>query len=241
MMKLKTLLFAIFFTPVSALWMLLSLPIIYGKSARATCYLAVRWNRIFLLFGKIFCGIKIKIEGAELLPADKKYILAAKHSSMWETIFLYQYFNGATFVLKQQLVDTPLIGQVAKNISMIAIERSQGVSAMSKLIKSIKAIKTYPLIIFPQGTRVKQMQDDYNLEKYPYKKGVVAMSKGSGLPVYCMSHNASVYWGRGFFSLKKSGTIVVKFEKYGKVLQSDQDLNEVANIIETTTKQLLQK
>ena len=216
-------------------------PFILTRSQFFVRLLSLVWAKSILFFGKIFCGVNIKIEGEENIPKDKKFILASKHSSTWETLFFYQYFGGAVFVIKKEIFKIPFAAGVAKSLGMIAIDRSKGISAMTSIINAIKNTKTLPLVIFPQGTRVKQQNADYNLDNYPYKKGVVLMSKGSNLPIVLSSHNAFMFWGRSMLSKKTAGTITLKFDSFNKVLQNDADLKAVSQIIESTTSNLITK
>jgi 1-acyl-sn-glycerol-3-phosphate acyltransferase len=168
----------------------------------------------------------------------KPCIIAAKHSSAWETFFLFHYFNGSCFVLKQEILDVPLVGSMSKNLGMIPIDRKSGTSAMVKMVKAVKNSLRYPVIIFPQGTRVKQTSSNYNLSKYPYKKGIIGISKSSNINVMGFTHNADQCWGRSIFSPKKSGIITVRFVDFDRVMKDESDLLEISCKIEEGTSKI---
>ena len=73
------------------------------------------------------------------------------------------------FILKKELLKIPLFGLYLKKIKSIAIVREtttkDNLSFFSKVANIIKS-ENRPLLIFPQGTRIKTE------ERVPFKKGV---------------------------------------------------------------------
>ena len=228
---IRWILFCVIATSVSLLLLFFAIPFLLLRCDKVVKLFSFSWAKTFIIIGRVICGIKTVVEGGDVLPSNKKFILASKHLSMWETVFFYQYFNGAVFVLKKEIFKIPFTSHIARSLGMISIDRSKGVSAITKIMNEIKNSVSLPLIIFPQGTRVRQLNKDYSLSKYPYKKGVVAMSKESQLPVYLVSHNASDFWGRGGFSFKKSGTITLRFHDFGLILKDNSDIEKISDII----------
>jgi len=198
--------------------------------------LSIFWAGSILYLAKVICGVKVKVSG-EPLPADKKFILASKHSSAWETLFFHYHFKGACYILKRELFFIPIFGWLLKLNDMIGINRSNGTSALKLIAARVKDCKRFPVVIFPQGTRVKHGKD-YSLEKYPYKQGVYVISKASGHLVVATAHNASKFWGRGYFSLKHPGVIEVKFCEFRRPLASKEDFEELVKNIEENTLKL---
>jgi len=118
---------------------------------------------------KTILSTKIKILGKENIISDKKFFIAASHQSMFETFYLQTIFNSPVFILKKELLLIPIFGWYLKKIGSISIKRNTTTKNNLGFFEDIKNIsnKTQrPLIIFPQGTRVKPN------ERPPFKKGV---------------------------------------------------------------------
>ena len=88
---------------------------------------------------------------------------------MFETFYLQTIFNSPVFILKKELLLIPIFGWYLKKIGSISIKRNKVTKDNLSFFSHIKNMvdKTdRPLIIFPQGTRVKPK------ERPPFKKGV---------------------------------------------------------------------
>ena len=123
------------------------------------------WSAICL---KIFLSTKITIKGKENIIKNEKFFIASSHQSMFETFFLQTIFNSPVFILKKELLKIPVFGWYLKKIGSICIDRNKVTKEnigffdqISHLIKS----SNRPLIIFPQGSRLKP--DD----RTSFKKG----------------------------------------------------------------------
>ena len=117
---------------------------------------------------KIIMSVNIKILGKENIIKDERFFIAASHQSMFETFYLQTIFNSPVFILKKELLLIPIFGWYLKKIGSISIKRNRVTKDNLDFFYDIKKIiyKTQrPLIIFPQGTRVKSD------ERPPFKKG----------------------------------------------------------------------
>ena len=94
-----------------------------------------------------------------------------------------------------------------------------------------------PIIIFPQGTRVRIDQDT---KEKPYKIGIARMQEATGLAIIPMATNTGKFWPRNTW-VKQSGTVI--FEFLPPVIKDECKPEEVIkhleNIIETKSKDLL--
>ena len=118
---------------------------------------------------RVILSVKIKILGKENIIIDKKFFIAASHQSMFETFYLQTIFNSPIFILKKELMLIPIFGWYLKKIGSISIKRNKVTKDNLGFFDEIHKIITEsdrPLIIFPQGTRVKSK------ERPPFKKGV---------------------------------------------------------------------
>ena len=158
----------------------------------------------FLLL-RLFCGIRYRELGFENLP-NGPAIIAAKHQSTWETLFLSRRLNQPAFVLKQELLSIPLFGWFMRKIGMIAVDRSGKAAALKKMVKDAGAAfaQGRQIIIFPEGTRVAPGQHR------PYQPGIAALYGQLDVPVVPVALNSGLFWGRGAW-VKKPGEIQVQY------------------------------
>ena len=177
-------------------------------------------TKITLLFGKflghyvvfilrIFLNTKVEFKGLENIPKNEKYFVASAHQSMFETFALQSVLDYPVFILKKELLKIPLFGLYLKKIDSIEITRDtttkENLGFFDKVASIIKN-KKRPLLIFPQGTRVKA--DD----KVPFKKGVGRIYEALNIccvPVALYSGNV---WPKSGI-IKYPGKITVSFLK----------------------------
>ena len=137
-------------------------------------------SKITLLFGKFLghyvifivrflLNTKVEIKGINNIPKTEKYFLASAHQSMFETFALQAVIDYPVFILKKELLKIPLFGLYLKKIKSIAIVRDtttkDNLNFFENIAKTLKE-ENRPLLIFPQGTRIKPD------EITPFKKGV---------------------------------------------------------------------
>ena len=159
-------------------------------------------QKIVLLGGKLmgywasFClrlilSVKIKILGKENIIINKKFFIAASHQSMFETFYLQTIFNSPLFILKKELTQIPIFGWYLKKIGSITIKRNkvtkENLGFFDDIKKAIHNTKR-PLIIFPQGTRVKPD------ERPPFKKGVARVYEELKISCQPIAINSGYVW-----------------------------------------------
>lgn len=160
------------------------------------------------LIERIFMGLKLEMRGTQHLPADGKYIIAAKHQSAFETLKLpfMKRLGYPVIILKKELIYLPFWGIYPMRMGLVPIDRKQGTEALAKMSEGCRAAMNdgRPVAIFPQGTRVKV--GDHR----PYKAGLAKVYKDLQVPVIPMALNSGLYWGKNAF-FKKPGTVVFEF------------------------------
>jgi len=147
--------------------------------------------------------IEHQVLGRENIPAVPCIILA-KHQSAWETIVLQQIFPLTSFVYKRELHWLPFFGWGLALMPFVAIDRSAGKEALSKLASRgrQRLAEGYSVIVFPEGTRVAPGH------KKRYKVGGAYLAAQSGAPVVPVALNSGEFWRRKAF-LKRPGTVTV--------------------------------
>ena len=171
-----------------------------------------------LLFGKflgyyvvfvvrIFLNTKVEFKGTENIPKNEKYFVASAHQSMFETFALQSVLDYPVFILKKELLKIPLFGQYLKKIKSIEIIRDtttkENLNFFDKVAKIVKN-ENRPLLIFPQGTRVKV--DD----RVPFKKGVGRIYEALNISCVPIALNSGKVWPKNGI-IKYPGKITVSF------------------------------
>ncbi len=140
---------------------------------------------------RLILSVKIKILGKENIIINKKFFIAASHQSMFETFYLQTIFNSPLFILKKELTLIPIFGWYLKKIGSITIKRNKVTKENLGFFDDIKkAIHNTerPLIIFPQGTRVKPD------ERPPFKKGVARVYEELNISCQPIAINSGYVW-----------------------------------------------
>ena len=156
---------------------------------------------------RIILSVKIKVLGNENIIQNRKFFIAASHQSMFETFYLQTIFNSPVFILKKELILIPIFGWYLKKIGSISIKRNKvskdNLSFFNDINKALTDSKR-PLIIFPQGTRVKPE------ERPPFKKGVARIYEELKISCQPVAINSGYVWPkRGSKTPNKQITISI--------------------------------
>ena len=153
---------------------------------------------------KIFMSTRIEVIGKENIIKNNKFFIAATHQSMFETFYLQTIFKSPVFILKKELLKIPIFGWYLKKIGSISIQRNKvtkdNLSFFYEINKIVKD-SDRPLIIFPQGTRVKP--DD----RPPFKKGVSRIYEELKISCQPIAINSGYVWPKQ--GIKKSGKKII--------------------------------
>ena len=136
-------------------------------------------------------SVEIKVLGKENIITNKKFFIAASHQSMFETFYLQTIFNSPVFILKKELLLIPVFGWYLKKIGSITIKRNKVTKDNSNFFEKIKTIINTtgrPLIVFPQGTRVRPE------ERPPFKKGAARIYEQLEISCQPIAINSGYVW-----------------------------------------------
>jgi 1-acyl-sn-glycerol-3-phosphate acyltransferase len=180
---LRSLLFNILFFTVTALTLILALPVMLVHY-RYMLRMGRGWAYIVFFLLRVIVGARWEVRG----PVEKLQgpaLVVAKHQSAWDTIVFFVLCDSVTYVMKKELLSIPVYGWCSKHMGHIAIDRTAGISAMRQLIRDVKAAlaDNRSIILFPQGTRVAPGAEA------PYQPGVVALYDGLKIPVVPVALN----------------------------------------------------
>ena len=206
MQFIKSLFFNIFLYVGIILVFILAIPTLVLPT-KFTLYCGKFLAHYIILILKLFLNTKVIFHGLENLKKVEKFFVASAHQSMFETFVLQAPLNFPIFILKKELLKIPLFGWYLKKIGSIEIIRETTTKENLNFFDKIKnAIQKYnrPLLIFPQGTRVKF--DD----RSPFKKGVGRIYDSLKLPCIPVALNSGKIWPKNSF-MKYPGDIHISF------------------------------
>ena len=206
MQFIKSLTFNIFLYSGIVLVFILAIPTLILPN-KFTLYFGkfLAYYIIFLL--KILLNTKVIFHGLENLKKVEKFFIASAHQSMFETFALQAPINFPIFILKKELLRIPLFGWYLKKIGSIEITREkttkENLNFFDKIKSSIEKTNR-PLLIFPQGTRVRCG------ERVPFKKGIGRIYDSLNLPCIPVALNSGMIWPKNSF-MKYNGNIHISF------------------------------
>ena len=150
---------------------------------------------------------KVIFNGLENLKKKEKFFIASAHQSMFETFALQAPIDYPIFILKKELLRIPLFGWYLRKIDSIEIIRDTTTKenlGFFEKIKNTLSVEKRPLLIFPQGTRVKLG------ERVPFKKGVGKIYESLNMACVPVALNSGKVWPKNSF-LKYNGDIIITF------------------------------
>ena len=208
MLFLRSLLFNFFLYAGITVVFLIALPSLF-LPPKITLIFGKFLGHYVVFIVKIFLNTNVEFKGIENIPKTEKYFIASAHQSMFETFALQSVLDYPVFILKKELLKIPLFGLYLKKIKSIEIVRDvttkDNLNFFDKVANIIKNEKR-PLLIFPQGTRVKFD------EKVPFKKGVGRIYEALNISCVPVALNSGKVWPKQGI-IKHPGKITVSFLK----------------------------
>ena len=165
------------------------------------------WCAMNLWAARWICGIRSRVIGAENIPPTP-VIVACKHSSTWETLFLSRYLPPLAYVAKKELLSVPFFGWGFRLASPITIDRTAGQDAMMQISEQGRArfAEGFWIILYPEGTRIRVGR------RVRYKTGAARLASNMQVPILPIAHNAGWVWPKGVMG-KRPGTITMSIGK----------------------------
>jgi len=192
------------------------------------------WTGFVLWLARWLIGLKVEYRGT---PPTDAVMLAPKHQSFFDIIAIYDAIPRGKFIMKRELLWTPILGQYALMVGCIPVNRGKRAQAIKKMLADVKAGRADPgqLVIYPQGTRVPPGV------KKPYKTGAGVLYQELGqdcVPVAC---NVGVFWPkRGVY--RKPGTAVVEFlPRIPAGKPTAEFMEEIERVVETRSDALMRE
>ena len=206
MQFLKSLVFNIFLYGGLILIFILAIPTLFLPSKFTLFFGRVSAKYIILLM-RLILNTKVLFHGVENLKKVERFFVASAHQSMFETFALQIPLDGPIFILKKELLKIPLFGWYLRKIGAIEIIREtttkENLDFFDKIKNKINK-ENRPLLIFPQGTRVKPS------DQVSFKKGVGRIYNKLNLPCVPVALDSGKVWPKNSF-LKYPGNINISF------------------------------
>lgn len=194
------------------------------KTYSRWCFWSARW----------MIGLRTEIRGT---PPTDEVIIAAKHQSFLDIMMIFTAAPQAKFIMKKEILWTPVIGLYAKRLDCVAVDRGKRGAAIEKMVADVEAgrAEAGQLIIYSQGTRV--APGAY----LPYKVGTGVLYEQLAQPVVPVAVNVGVFWPRkGIW--RKPGVAVVEFlPRIEPGLDRDTFMQELETVVETRSNELMKE
>jgi 1-acyl-sn-glycerol-3-phosphate acyltransferase len=170
------------------------------RGAFTACKTYCRW--VFFT-ARVMVGIRCEVRGT---PPDGEALVAAKHQSFLDIMMIFNALPAGKFIMKKEILWMPVIGQYARMIGCVPVDRGKRGAAIEKMVRDVEAGRAEPgqLIIYSQGTRVAPGV------KLPYKVGTGVLYEQPGQPCVPVATNVGVLWPRRGFR-RTPGVAVVEF------------------------------
>jgi 1-acyl-sn-glycerol-3-phosphate acyltransferase len=159
-------------------------------SARGARVCAKLWIRMMYAVLRVVGGVRVEIRGT--VPQGR-VLVAAKHQSMLDVFMIVNALPEGRFVMKRELLRTPVFGWYATRCGAVPVDRGGGGAALREMTARMlrEAAASGQIVIYPQGTRVRPGRHA------PYKIGVHALYEATGLPCVPAATNSGLSWPKG--------------------------------------------
>ncbi len=120
-----------------------------GRTVHFRC--AVPWAKVILRV----CGIRVTVRGRENVDPEIPRIYMSNHQSFFDIWTLLAFLPvDFKFILKQELMNIPLLGPAMRGAGYIGIERKDPRKAVKSIALAAERIRDgASVLIFPEGTR----------------------------------------------------------------------------------------
>ena len=166
--------------------------LVFWAPFRVKWGVAVTWARFSLWTGRVFCGLDVRTEGAENIPAEPCVFLI-KHTTALEAYWQIAALPPQVWVLKRELLWVPVFGwALGAVMKSIAIDRRAGGASIKRVIEQgeQRIASGMSVCIFPEGTRMPPG------ETRRYGVSGAALAKAAGCLVVPVAHNSGDFWPR---------------------------------------------
>ena len=178
----------------TAFMIFIGMPFIYLKRKKTVKFLMRLWAKTILLI----IGKKVEVTGIENLTSNKRFMLVANHSSLFDIIAIVSVIPDISWFGHERLLKVPLFRRVLILTDYIPMRKAsyRNTKEMISLLKSQS--KKNNIAIFPEGTRT------LNGGVSDFYRGFILLLRASEIGVLPVTLN-------GFYSLKPKNRFFIDF------------------------------
>ena len=164
------------------------------------------WARTIVWAARWIGGMKVEFRGRANIPPYGPALLANKHQSESDGIFLAAVIPGIAFVAMQELFSYPLIGTILYRLQMIRVDSCGGGKERENLAQFAKRAHDSGryIAIYPEGNLMAPG------ERERYRSGIFYLYRDLGLPVTPVATSLGLLWNRRDW-WKKPGRAAIEF------------------------------
>ncbi|NVN98977.1 MAG: 1-acyl-sn-glycerol-3-phosphate acyltransferase [Geobacteraceae bacterium] len=174
--------------------------------------IALIWSRICLLTA----GVRLKVEGAELVPTDRPCIFMGNHQSYFDIPVMIQASPASfNWLAKEELFRIPVFGHSMRAAGYVPINRGNGRDSIRSLKRASELVRNGKSVaIFPEGTIG-------NGGLLPFKRGGFVLASLARVPIipFSISGTAKISTPKERLYLRP-GLVTVKF---GQPIEIDKN------------------
>jgi 1-acyl-sn-glycerol-3-phosphate acyltransferase len=203
---LRSLIFHVLFYLSNAIQMIFWTPVFFVIPRDLAWRIVRLWAKSHLWLQAIVVGSRYEFRGLENIPADRPFIVASKHQSMWETYTTLLFLKDASFILKRELMRIPLFGWYTTKMNVVPVDRGKRSEALASMTRNarVQYHDNRQIIIYPEGTRTRPGAPP------AYKFGIVHLYSELEATILPVAVNSGLFWPKGSFMIYP-GTIVMEF------------------------------
>ncbi|MEM8577295.1 MAG: lysophospholipid acyltransferase family protein [Pseudomonadota bacterium] len=197
--------------------------------ARTACR---TWASYAMWTARLMIGLRTEVRGT---PPTGEVLVAAKHQSFLDILMIFNAVPTAKFIMKRELLYTPIIGIYAYRLGCVPVSRGKRGAAIAKMVADVEAGRAQPgqLVIYPQGTRVAPGAH------IPYKVGTAILYEQLAQPCVPVATNAGLFWPRKGL-MRHPGLAVVEFlEPMATGTSRDAFMAELEEVVEARSNTLM--
>lgn len=128
-------------------------PFIYVTSRKQEDYPRFfRWARVWAKTTLFLMGLRMKVEGKEMIEKDRVYVIVANHSSELDIMMTLAIVpNCFVFIGKKELARLPLFGYFYKKTNVLVDRKSVSSKRRAMEMASERLARGVGMCIFPEG------------------------------------------------------------------------------------------
>lgn len=127
--------------------------------------------------------LRIRLEGSEKVPWDRRFLLVSNHCSNYDPIITWYLLrkNNMAFVSKKENFKVPLFGRMIRKCCFLAIDRDDPKESMKTIMKAADLMKRdeASVGIYPEGTRNRTPEKGL----LPFHNGVFKIAQMAKVPI----------------------------------------------------------